>query len=130
MIGEFRAFLLKTNALALAVGVILGVALGNVVNSLVDDVIMPPVGLLLGRVDFSQLKIVLQSASGDTPEVAIRYGSFVNVLISFIVISIVVFLITRLLIKEPPAPEVKICKYCKQANEPDASRCKYCASEI
>jgi len=130
MIGEFRAFLLKTNALALAVGVILGAAMGNMVNALVNDVIMPPIGLLLGGVDFSQLKIVLQSAGADHQEVAISYGSFLNTVISFVVIALVVFLIARQLMKEPPAPEVKTCKYCKQANEHDASRCRFCTSEI
>jgi large conductance mechanosensitive channel len=77
--GEFRAFLLKTNALALAIGVIIGAALGTVVTSLVNDIIMPPIGVILGGVDFSQLKIVLKEATGDpATEVAIRWGAFVN----------------------------------------------------
>ena len=74
MIGEFRAFLLKTNAIALAIAIIIGVALGNVVNSLVNDIIMPPVGMILGGVDFSQLKIVLQANADPAKEVAIRWG--------------------------------------------------------
>ena len=89
----FQEFLLKTNALALAIGVIIGVALGAVVNSLVNDIIMPPVGLLLGGIDFSQLKFVLKDAVGGDPatEVAIRYGSFLNAIIAFIAIAIVVY---------------------------------------
>src|SRR5260221_585983 len=89
MMGEFRSFLLTTNALALAVGVIIGTALGTVVNSLVNDIIMPPIGLVLGGVDFSTLKIVLKDAVGGDPatEVAIRYGLFLNGIIAFVVIA-------------------------------------------
>ena len=130
MIGEFRAFLLKTNAIALAIAIIIGVALGNVVNSLVNDIIMPPVGLLLGGVDFSQLKIVLQANADPAKEVAIRWGSFINVVIAFIVIALVVFLISRNLIKEAPTDPVKTCPFCKEANAVDASKCKACTSTI
>ena len=130
MIGEFRAFLLKTNAIALAIAIIIGVALGNVVNSLVDDIIMPPVGMLLGGVDFSQLKIVLQANADPAKEVAIRWGAFINVVIAFIVIAAVVFLISRSLIKEDPADPVKTCPFCKEANAVDASKCKACTSAI
>ncbi len=130
MIGEFRAFLLKTNAMALAIAIIIGVALGNVVNSLVNDIIMPPVGLLLGGVDFSQLKIVLQANADPAKEVAIRWGSFINVVITFVVIAAVVFLISRNLIKEEPEDPVKTCPFCKEANAVDATKCKACASAI
>jgi large conductance mechanosensitive channel len=128
----FREFLLKTNALALAVGVIIGVALGAVVNSLVNDVIMPPVGLALGGIDFSQLKIVLKAAVGADPatEVAIRYGTFITTVIAFIVIAFVVYMITKAIIKEPPPAEVKTCPACKEANAPDATRCRACTSAI
>ncbi len=104
MLTEFKAFLLKTNALALAIGVIIGVALGNVVNSLVNDIIMPPIGVALGGVDFDSLKIVLKEAvNGDAAtEVAIRWGAFINTVIAFIVIALVVFLVGRAMIKEPP----------------------------
>ena len=110
MLGEFRAFLLKTNALALAIGVIIGGALGTVVNSLVNDIIMPLVGALLGGVDFGQLKLVLKAAApGADPatEVAIRWGAFVNAVIAFIVIAFVVWQISKSFIKEPPPDEVK-----------------------
>ena len=132
MFGEFRAFLLKTNALALAIGVIIGGALGTVVNSLVNDIMMPPVGLLLGGIDFSAQKIVLKSAVGGDPatEVAIRYGAFINAIIAFLVIAFVVWQISRTFIKEEPTPEMKICPFCKEANAADASKCKACASEI
>ena len=107
--GEFRGFLLKTNALALAVGVIIGTALGTVVNSLVNDIIMPPIGLVLGGVDFSTLKIVLKDAVGGDPatEVAIRYGLFLNAIIAFIVVAFVVWQISKMFIKEPAPAEVE-----------------------
>ena len=132
MLGEFRGFLLKTNALALAVGVIIGTALGTVVNSLVNDIIMPPVGLLLGGVDFSTLKVVLKDAVGGDPatEVAIRWGLFVNSIIAFVVIAFVVWRISRMFIKEPPPAEAKTCPFCKEPNAVDASKCRACASEI
>jgi large conductance mechanosensitive channel len=132
MLAEFRAFLLKTNALALAVGVIIGLAAGAVVTSLVNDVIMPPIGMLLGGVDFSELKIVLQPATGGDPttEVAIRWGAFLNTLINFVIVALVVFLVARSLVKEPPAEEVKTCPFCKEANAVDASKCRACTSAI
>jgi large conductance mechanosensitive channel len=107
MYAEFKAFLLKSNALALAIGVIIGAALGAVVNSLVNDIIMPPIGLLLGRVNFSELKVVLQAATGGDPatEVAIRYGTFLNAVIAFVIIGFVVWRISKTFIKEDEAKE-------------------------
>jgi len=132
MLSEFRAFLLRTNALALAIGVIIGGALGTVVNSLVNDIIMPPIGMALGGVDFSQLKIVLRDAVGGDPatEVAIRYGTFINAIIAFVVIAFVVWQVSRMFIKEPPPAEIKTCPFCKESNAPDASKCRACASAI
>ena len=132
MVSQFREFLLKTNALALAIGVIIGTALGTVVNSLVNDIIMPPVGALLGGVDFSQLKIVLKAATGGDPatEVAIRWGAFINSIIAFIVIAFVVWQISKMLIKEETAASTKTCPFCKEPNALDASKCRACASAI
>jgi large conductance mechanosensitive channel len=132
MVGEFRSFLLKTNALALAIGVIIGGALGTVVTSLVNDIIMPPVGLLLGGVDFATLKVVLKDAVGGDPatEVAIRWGLFINAVIAFIVIALVVWWISRMFIKEAPAEPSKTCPFCKEANAVDATKCRACASTI
>jgi large conductance mechanosensitive channel len=96
----FREFLTKTNALALAIGVVIGVALGGVVMSLVNDVIMPPIGWALGEVDFADLKIVLGTTDGE--EVAIRWGLLVNALIVFVVVAFVVYLISKAFIKEAP----------------------------
>ena len=132
ILSEFKGFLVKTNALALAVGVIIGGALGTVVNSLVNVIIMPPVGLALGGVDFRLLKVVLKAAAGGDPatEVAIRYGTFLNAIIAFVVIAFVVWQISRVFIKEAPAAEVKTCPFCKEANAVDASKCKACTSAI
>ena len=129
---EFKGFLLKTNALALAVGVVIGGALGTVVDSLVTDVIMAPVGLLLGGIDFANLRIVLKEGVAGDPatEVAIRWGSFVNAVIAFVVIAFVVWQISRSFLQQDPTPEVKACPFCRESNAPEASRCKACTSAI
>jgi len=133
MLADFRAFLVKSNALALAIGVIIGAALGAVVNSLVKDIIMPPVGLALGGVDFSQLKWVLNpdvAAADPTKAVSINYGAFINTVITFIVVAFVVWRLALIFVKEPPPDEVKTCPFCKEANAVDASKCRACASAI
>ncbi len=133
MWAEFKAFLTKTNALALAVGVIIGVALGNVVNSLVNDIIMPPIGVALGGVDFSGLVIKLKDATATAPEVDIRWGAFINWIIIFVVVALVVFLIARTFIKEPeaaPEPATKTCPYCKEQVPADATKCRACTSQL
>jgi large conductance mechanosensitive channel len=132
VVGQFREFLLKTNALALAIGVIIGTALGTVVTSLVDDIIMPPIGLLLGGVDFSTLRVVLKEAVGGDPatEVAIRYGSFINALIAFVVIAFVVWQLSKMFIREEVAAQTKTCPFCREPNALDATKCRACASAI
>ena len=132
MVGDFRAFLLKTNALALAIGVIIGTALGTVVNSLVNDIIMPPIGFVLGGVDFSSLKIVLKAAvDGDpTTEVAIRWGLFLNALLAFVVIAFVVWRMSKMFIREEAEAETKACPYCVEANARAATKCRACGSVI
>jgi large conductance mechanosensitive channel len=99
MLREFREFIARGNVIDLAVGVIIGGAFGKIVTSLVDQVIMPPIGLLLGKVDFSQLKIVLQPAdpAHKVAEVAIGYGAFLNTIIQFLIVAFVVFLMIKLL---------------------------------
>jgi large conductance mechanosensitive channel len=132
VLSEFRGFLLKTNALALAIGVIIGGALGTVVNSLVNDIILPPIGVLLGGVDFSQLKIILKQAVGGNPatEVAIRWGAFINAVVAFIVIAFVVWQISKSFIREPPPAEAKTCPFCREPNAVEATKCRACASAI
>ena len=101
--GGFREFLTKSNALALAIGVIIGGALGAVVNSLVNDIIMPPIGWALGGIDFSQIKTVL-GTDAQGQEVAISWGLFINAVIVFIIVALVVYLISKMFIKEAPPP--------------------------
>jgi large conductance mechanosensitive channel len=95
---EFRSFIARGNVVDLAVGVIIGAAFGKIVTSLVDQIIMPPIGLLLGQVDFSQLKFILRAADATTKhaEVAIGYGAFLNTIIQFLIIAASVFLIVKL----------------------------------
>jgi large conductance mechanosensitive channel len=124
MLGEFKGFLLKSNALALAIGVIIGGALGTVVTSLVDDIIMPPIGKLIGGVDFSALAIDLGGGA------AIRYGAFINAVITFIIVAFVVWQIGKMFIKEDSPPEVKDCPFCFEANATAATKCRACASSI
>lgn len=99
MLKEFRAFILRGNVIDLAVGVIIGGAFGAIVTSLVNDIIMPPIGLLVGGVDFSEIKIVLKEAvaATETPEVAIYIGKFINVVINFLIVAASVFLMIRML---------------------------------
>lgn len=126
---EYKAFLTKSNALALAVGIIIGVALGNVVTSLVNDLIMPIVGYVLGGVDFSEFKWVLDSSTD--PETAVLWGQFISVVIAFVVIAFVAFALTRILLPKPvPGPETKTCPTCGEEVLAVAKRCKHCTSDI
>ena len=110
MIAEFKEFINKGNVMDLAVGVIIGGAFGKIVDSLVNDVIMPPIGLMMGGVNFDDLKVVLKAASTDAagaavPEVALRYGAFIGVVINFIILAFVVFMLVKAVNKmRPPAP--------------------------
>ena len=115
------------------VAVIIGVAMGNVVNSLVNDLIMPPIGMVLGNLDVPQLKVVLKATGDPKTEVAIRYGSFVNVVIAFVIVALVVYVVTSLLLRaapEAPEPPTKTCQFCKETVPADATRCRACTSAI
>ena len=92
---EFKKFISRGNVLDMAVGLILATYFGAIVKSLVNDVIMPPIGILLGGVNFSSLKIILQEADGDTAEVAIQYGLFINTIITFLIVSFTIFLVVN-----------------------------------
>lgn len=100
LVNEFKEFIARGNVIDLAVGVIIGASFGKIVTSLVEQVVMPPIGLLLGKVDFSKLKWVLAPENPDTPaveEVAIHYGAFVNTLIQFAIVALVVFLLVKVI---------------------------------
>jgi large conductance mechanosensitive channel len=113
-VSEFREFIAKGNVVDLAVGVIIGGAFGKIVTSLVDQVIMPPIGLITGGIDFAQMKVVLKAAdqAAKKPEVAIQYGAFINTVIQFLIVAFVVFLLIRAVnslrrekAAEPAAPD-------------------------
>jgi large conductance mechanosensitive channel len=135
MWAEFRAFMVKSNALALALAVILGLALAAVVNSLVKDIIMPPIGLALGKVDFNNLFIDLSGkgypslkAAQDAGAATINYGVFINTIITFVIVAFVVFLIGRQFLKPVPT---KVCPYCGLDDVPEsAARCPHCTSQL
>lgn len=116
IIKEFQEFAVKGNVLDMAVGIIIGGAFGTIVKSLVDDVIMPPIGLLLGGVDFSSFALTLKAAEGDAAAVTIRYGAFINNIISFLVVAWAVFMLVKAMntfkkkqeAAPPPAPPADI----------------------
>jgi len=136
MLSEFKQFLLKANVLALALAFILGVALAAVVNSLVTDILLPPVGLLFGGVDFNNLFIDLSGkhpaslkAAQDAGLATINYGVFINTIITFIIVAFVVFLIGRSFIPKP-AP-TKACPRCLADDlAMCATRCPHCTSDV
>ncbi len=144
MLKEFKDFIMRGNVIDLAVGIIMGVAFGQIVTSLVNDVIMPPIGLLLGNVDFSALFIDLSGEGYETLAAAqeagaptINYGLFINTVINFLIIALVIFLlirqINRLTAKEeeaPAEPTTKTCPYCATEIPIEASRCPHCTSEL
>jgi large conductance mechanosensitive channel len=145
MLKDFRAFIMKGNVLDLAVAVIIGGAFGAIVTSLVNDVIMPPIGLILGKVDFKELFISLNgitySSLKDAKDKAapvIAYGQFLNTVINFLIIAFVVFIVVRAASKlqrkapEPPpaAPTTKDCSFCFTTIPIQAKRCPNCTSQL
>lgn len=136
-LSEFKTFAMRGNVIDMAVGIIIGGAFGTIVNSLVNDVLMPPIGMLLGKVDFSDLQIVL-SGEGENV-VAIKYGMFINALISFLIVAFAVFLLIKAINKlqasvvkaeADAAPTTKTCPYCCSEISINAKRCPHCTSEL
>ncbi|MGI6206967.1 MAG: large conductance mechanosensitive channel protein MscL [Anaerolineae bacterium] len=138
---EFKAFIAQGSAFDLAVGIILGAAFGSIVNSLVNDVIMPPIGLLLGGIDFSNLFINLSgqpypnlAAAQAAGAPTINYGIFINTIISFLIIAFVVFLlvkaVNRLRAAPPATATTKECPYCRTVVPINAVRCPACTSDL
>lgn len=150
---EFKEFIMRGNALDLAIGIVIGAAFGAIVNSLVKDIIMPPIGLALGKVDFTNLFWVI--SSGDkipgpyatlvdaqaAGAVTFNYGLFINTLVSFIIVAFAVFLVVKGINKlrraaerkkevAPAAPTTKDCPYCASVIPIKATRCPYCTSEL
>ncbi len=149
MLKEFKEFAMRGNVIDMAVGIIIGAAFGTIVTSLVADVLMPPIGLLLGSIDFANLFVVLKegakaagpyaslAAAKAAGAVTINYGFFINTVISFIIIAFAVFLLVRSINRlkrqeeAPPAvPTTKECSYCFSTIPIKATRCPHCTSEL
>jgi large conductance mechanosensitive channel len=146
MWSDFKAFIMRGNVLDLAVAVVIGAAFGVVVKSLVDDVIMPPIGLLLGHVDFSNLYVILKDGVKSAPPyasladaktagaVTLNYGIFVNNIITFLIVALAIFLVVRSANKvyKKPAAAVttKPCPFCAMDIPIAATRCPHCTSEL
>jgi large conductance mechanosensitive channel len=152
MLKEFREFFMRGNVLDMAVGIIIGVAFGAIITSLVRDIIMPPIGLVLGNVDFNNLFAVLKAGETAAPyasladaqaagTVTINYGVFINTIIVFIIVAFAVFLLVRTVnrarrrfeakeAEEPAEPTTKDCPYCLSTIHIDAKRCAFCTSKL
>ncbi len=147
MLKDFKLFIMRGNVVDLAIGFIMGAAFGTIVNSLVNDVIMPPIGLLLGNVDFSNLFVLLKDGATAPPPyaslaeakaagaVTINYGAFITTVISFLIIAFVVFMLVRAvnrLKREPPPlePTTKTCPYCLSVIPMRATKCAHCTAEL
>ena len=141
---EFKAFVMRGNVLDLAVGVIIGAAFGGIVKSLVDDVLMPPIGKLLGGVDFTNLFLVLGGgsfpslkAAKDAGAATLNYGVFMNAVINFVIVAFVLFLVVRTMNRmkreepaPPAAPSTKACRFCASDIPLQATRCPHCTSNL
>ena len=147
MVKEFKEFILRGNVMDMAIGIVIGVAFGTIVKSLVADVIMPPIGLLLGNVDFANLFSVLKqgttpgpyvslAAAKEAGAVTLNYGAFINTLIGFVILAFVIFLVVRgvnRLRRPAPAPApapTKDCPFCLSKVPIKATRCPNCTSEL
>jgi len=150
MLKEFKSFIMRGNVVDMAVGVVIGASFGGIVKSLVDDVLMPPIGLLLGRVDFSNLYLTLRDGATPGPyaalaeakkagAVTLNLGLFANTVISFIIVAMAIFLVVRAMnrlqamqkAKEPEAePSTKECPFCASSISIKAVRCPQCTSQL
>jgi large conductance mechanosensitive channel len=142
MLKEFKAFAMRGNVLDMAIGIILGAAFGKIITSLVGDVLMPPIGLILGKVDFSGLFLNISGKSYATLADAkaagaatINYGLFLNTVIDFLIVAFVIFLLVRQVNRwskpaPPAAPTTKDCSFCFTAIPLQATRCPNCTSEL
>ena len=139
---EFKEFAMRGNVMDMAVGIIIGAAFGKIITSFVSDVLMPPIGLLLGKVDFNNLFITLSSQSFATLAdakkagvVTINYGLFLNTVIDFLIVAFVIFMMIRQINRlkkqpEPAVPTTKDCSHCFSVIPIKATRCPHCTSEL
>ena len=131
---EFKTFAMRGNVIDMAVGIIIGAAFGNIVNSLVNDIIMPPLGWLMGKVDFTKLVWAISTGEGNDP-VTINYGVFINTIISFVLVAFAVFLLIKGINKlqaekEEAAPTTKECPHCFSQVDIRATKCPNCTADI
>ena len=144
---EFRAFVMRGNVMDLAVGIVIGASFGAVVKSFVDDIIMPPIGLLTGSTDFNSRFLLLRdgtkapppyataAAARDAGAVTLNYGSFIGTIVTFLIVALAVFVLVRLVNKlyakpAPPTPNTKPCPYCTMSVSLAATRCPNCTSQL
>ena len=138
---DFKKFAMRGNVIDMAVGVIIGGAFGKIVGSLVNDVIMPPIGMAMGKIDFKNLFISLNGKEYATLEAAkkagapvLAYGSFINTVMDFLILAFVIFMMVKQINKltPPPAPkpDPPLCPYCKKEIRDDATRCPHCTSQL
>ena len=143
MFKEFKEFAVKGNVMDMAVGFILGTAFGKIMTSLVNDILMPPIGMLLGKVDFSKLFINLSGGGHETLDAAkaagaatVNYGMFINAVIDFLLVALALFLVIRWMNKmrkpvpAPAAPATKECRFCLSVIPEKAVRCPHCTSDL
>lgn len=135
MLQEFKKFAMRGNVVDLAVGVVIGAAFGKIVTSLVNDIIMPPIGMITGGIDFADLKIVLADATATSPAVTVNYGIFLNNIIDFVIVAFSIFLVIKQMnkLKKPePATEAttRPCPECTSDIPKAAKRCPHCTASI
>lgn len=138
MFKEFKEFAMRGNVVDMAVGVIIGGAFGKVVTSFLNDVVMPPLGMLTGGVDFTDKAVTLKAAAGEAKAVTLNYGAFLTVIVDFVIVAFAIFMMVRLMntLKKaepaapPPAPTEKPCPECLMNIPLKAKRCCHCASAV
>ena len=132
MLKEFRDFAMRGNMIDMAVGIIIGAAFGKIVTSLVNDIIMPPIGILLGNVDFSNLSFVLKAKTAEAAAVSINYGLFINNVLDFTTGAFAVFMLIRQInrLKKPQAATSRDCPFCCSSIPLKATRCPHCTAEL
>ena len=135
MFKEFKEFAMRGNVVDMAVGIVIGAAFGGIVKSFVDDILMPPLGVLMGRTDFSQYKLTL--AQEGEKVVSLNYGHFANTIVNFLIVAFAIFLLIKAMNRlkrekpaPPPAPTTKECPFCCSTIPIKATRCAHCTADI
>jgi large conductance mechanosensitive channel len=135
MLKEFKEFAMRGNVIDMAVGIIIGTAFGKIITSLVNDIIMPPIGMILGKVDFSNLAITLHEKTATSSAVTINYGVFINTVIDFTIVAFAMFIVIKQVNRftksqDKIEPTTKDCPYCCSKIAINATRCPDCTSQI